>query len=120
MQVDGTLDVSAKERVSLIASLDCEVVKRQLRFVDVSKNRDAAALSQIFKEIHSRIKEKPIMQTYDGAAVMSDQISCVQAQVCKEYLFAYFVHCAAHRLNLVLCQSASSMPSVTVPFLAMP
>ena len=73
-------------------------------------DRDAAALYQIVKDKlsqNSRIKDKPIMQTYVGPAVMSGQICGVQARVRKEYAFAYFVHCAAHRLNLVLCLSAS-------------
>jgi hypothetical protein len=34
----------------------------------------------------------------------------------QEYPFAHFVHCAAHRLNLVLCQSASSISPVKIFF----
>ena len=49
------------------------------------------------------------MQTYDGASVMSGHLNGVQALIRQEYPFAYFVHCAAHRLNLVLCQAVSSM-----------
>ena len=52
------------------------------------------------------------MQTYDGASVMSGYISGVQTLVREDYPFAYFFHCAAHHLNLVLCQSASSIPLV--------
>ena len=106
VQVDETSDVSTKEQVSMIACLDkgSEIVKRQLGFVDVSMNRNAAAICQ-----YSDIKHKLIMQTYDGAFVMSGHINGVQAIVRQEY---HFVHCAAHRLNLVLCQSASSIFSV--------
>ena len=50
------------------------------------------------------------MQTYDGASVMSGHISGVQTLVRYDYPFAYFFHCAAHRVNLVLCQSAFSIP----------
>ena len=46
------------------------------------------------------------MQTYDGAAVMSGQLSGLQTQIRQDYPFAFFFHCAAHRFNLVLCQSA--------------
>ena len=56
------------------------------------------------------------MQTYDGATVMSGHIAGVQALVRQEYPFAFFFHCAAHRLNLVLCQSASSVSSFEVFF----
>ena len=49
------------------------------------------------------------MQTYDGTSV--------QTLACQEYPFAHFVHCAAHRLNLVLCQSASSIAPVKTSFI---
>ena len=47
---------------------------------------------------------------------MSGHISGVQRLLLKNYPFAYFFHCAAHRLILVLCQSASSIPAVKVFF----
>ena len=75
-------------------------------------NRNVAAISQVVKDKlgqYSNIKDKLIMQTYDGASVMSGHINGVQAIVRQEYPFAHFVHCAAHRLNLALCQSASSI-----------
>ena len=58
------------------------------------------------------MKEKLIMQTYDGASVMSGQIGGLQTLIHQEYPFAFVFHCAAHRLNLFLCQSASTLPSV--------
>ena len=122
VQNDETSDVSTKEQVSIIARLDkgSEIVERQLGFVDVSMNRNAAAISQVVKDKlgqYSQIKDKLIMQTYDGASVMSGHINGVQALVRQEYPFAHFVHCAAHRLNLVLCQSASSISSVKIFFI---
>ena len=122
VQVDETSDVSTKEQVSIIARLDkgSEIVERQLGFVDVSMNRNAAAISQVVKDKlgqYSHIKDKLIMQTYDGASVMSGHINGVQALVRQEYPFAHFVHCAAHRLNHVLCQSASSISSVKIFFI---
>ena len=53
---------------------------------------------------------------YDGASVMSGHINGVQTLVRREYPFAHIVHCAAHRLNLVLCQSASSIAPVKIFF----
>ena len=47
---------------------------------------------------------------------MSGHISGVGTLVREDYPFAYFFHCAAHRLKLVLCQSASSIPLVRVLF----
>lgn len=65
--------------VSMTARIDkgSEIVQRQLGFVDVSSNRDAAAISLTVKNNlsqHTGVKEKLIMQTYDGAAVISGQI----------------------------------------------
>ena len=83
-------------------------------------NRNAAAISQVVKDKlgqYSNVKDELIMQTYDGASVMSGHINGVQAIVRQEYPFAHFVHCAAHRLNLVLCQSASSISSVKLFFI---
>ena len=57
-----------------------------------------------------------MLQTYDGASVMSGHISGVQSLVREDYPFASFFHCAAHRLNLLLCHSASSIPLVRVFF----
>ena len=97
----------------MIARLDkgSEIVERQLGFVDVSMNKNAAGISQVVKDKlgeYSNIKDKLIMQTYDGASVMSGHINGVQAIVRQDYPIAHFVHCSAHRLNLVLCQSKFS------------
>ena len=117
MQVDETTDVPTKEQLSMIVRLDkgCDIIERLLGFVDVSSDRTANAISTVImgKLIqHENIKEKLIGQTYDAASVMSGQINGVQAQLQLEYPFAHFVHCAAHRLNLVLCQAASSISPV--------
>ena len=117
VQVDKTSDVSTKEQVSMVARLDTgtEIVKRQLGFVDVSLNRNAAAISQVLKDKlgqYSNIKEKLIMQNV--ASVMSDHINGVQTLVHQQYPFAHFVHCAAHSLDLGLCQSALSIAPVEI------
>ncbi|CAB4004229.1 Hypothetical predicted protein, partial [Paramuricea clavata] len=79
-------------------------------FSNVSTDRTARAICDAVKRLLSRygesVKAKLIMQTYDGAAVMSGHLNGVQTLVRQDYAFAFFFHCAAHRLNLVLCQSA--------------
>ena len=121
-QVDETTDVSAKEQLSVIIRLDRkgEIVERFLRFVDVSADRSASAISGVVKNILHKygesLRNKLIMQTYDGASVMSGHIAGVQALVREDYPLAHFFHCAAHKLSLVLCQSASSISAVKVFF----
>ena len=74
-----------------------------MRFVNVSADRTAAFISRAVKSIleqHSDvINNKLIMQTYDGASVMSGHLNGVQALIRQVYPFAYFVYCAAHRLH---------------------
>ena len=43
-----------------------------------------------------------IGQSYDGASVMSGQVSGVQARIKASAELAIYVHCYAHRLNLVV------------------
>ena len=122
IQVDEATDVSTKEQLSMIVRLDkgSEIIERQLGFVDVSSDRTATALSTVIKGKliqHENIMDKLIGQTYDGASVMSGDLNGVQAQIQREYPFAHFVHCAAHRLNLVLCQAASSIAPVKIFFI---
>ena len=95
-------------------------MERFFTFFNVSPDRSAPAISSVVKHILRRygdtLKDKLIMQAYDGASVMSGHISGVQRLLREDYPFAYFFHCAAHRLNLVLCQSDSSIPAVKVFF----
>ena len=118
IQVDETTDVSTEEQLSVIIRLDRggEIVERFLKLFDVNSDRAAFAISDVVRSILSRygesLKEILIMQTYDGASVMSGQIGGLQTLIHQEYPFAFFFHCAAHRLNLFLCQSASTLPSV--------
>ena len=62
------------------------------------------------------MREKLIMQTYQGTSVMAGHISGVQAKVHEHFPHAFFFHCAAYRLNLVLCQSATTVSAVTAFF----
>ncbi|CAB4037800.1 Hypothetical predicted protein, partial [Paramuricea clavata] len=112
IQCNEKLDVSTKEQLSVIVRLDrgAEVVERFLKFRNVSTDRTARAICDVVKGVLSRysesVKAKLIMQIYDGAAVMSGHLNGVRTLIRQDYPFAFFFHCAAHRLNLVLCQSA--------------
>jgi len=88
------------------------VVERFLKFIDVSKDRTADGLfttvMNVLKEY--KIEKKLICQTYDGAAVMSGNSNGLQAKIRAELPSALFVHCFAHKFNLVLAQSAKKIP----------
>lgn len=49
---------------------------------------------------------------YDGAAVINGIYSGVQERISQKQENATFVHCAAHRLNLVLNDTANGIPEV--------
>ncbi|CAK6965167.1 zinc finger MYM-type protein 1-like [Scomber scombrus] len=84
---------------------ELETKERFLGFVDCSEVANADA-------IHGHVKQflegcglysLPIVaQCYDGAAVMSGHVSGVQAQLLGDHPSPIYIHCMAHKLNLVL------------------
>ncbi len=48
-----------------------------------------------------------VAQSYDGASVMSGHLTGVQQRIKEDYPFAIYVHCMAHKLNLVLVESCT-------------
>ena len=69
------------------------------------KDQTAESLAdKIFKtlDMKSLTLSKCLDQGYDGAAVMSGVYIGVQRRIKDKAPNAYFVHCAAHNLNLVL------------------
>lgn len=54
-------------------------------------------------------KSKLIAQCYDGASVMSGHLNGLQVRIKEVAPQAVFVHCLAHRLNLVLQQSVGKI-----------
>ena len=86
-------------------------VKDFIKFSDVSKDRSAAAIARLVVAQLTELGclKKLIAQTYDGAAVMSGELNSVQAKVKDSAPDAIFIHCLAHKLNLVLsCINSSS------------
>ena len=60
---------------------------------------------------------KLVSQTYDGAAVMAGTLSGVQRRLkSKGFTHAHFIHCYAHKLNLVLSKSAEKVTGVQMFF----
>ena len=55
-------------------------------------------------------KNNLVGQAYDGAAVMSGKHSGVQARIREQAKFAFYIHCSAHSLNLVLVDVVKSVP----------
>ena len=66
-----------------------------MKFHNVSTGRTSPALSEVVKNVLTKygdsLKSKLIMQTYDGAAVMSGHINGLQTLIHQYYPFALMV-----------------------------
>lgn len=84
------------------------VCERFIEFVNVSKKQDADALVKtLLNFIHtSNLSKIPMIgQSYDGAAVMSGSEGGVQSKLRQNHPLAskaIYIHCVAHKLNLVI------------------
>ena len=77
----------------------------------MSDGRDAKSLFEFVQAELSgfNFKDKLVAQTY-GAAVMASHLNGLQAKLREVAPCATFVHCYAHRLNLVLSQGVKAIP----------
>ncbi|KAF2879532.1 hypothetical protein ILUMI_26639 [Ignelater luminosus] len=93
-------------------------VKSQLSTV-VRSDRTANALLQHGLKVLGDLDYtgKLVMLTYDRAAVMAEEHDGLLRKHCKT---ATFIHCYAHKLNLVLSQSASFTNSLAEDYLTLP
>ncbi|KAK9977154.1 hypothetical protein ABG768_018975 [Culter alburnus] len=109
-QVDETTDISCRAQLSVIVRYVDSAGKIQERFIgffDVSGGARCPGYN---------FKDKLVAQTYDGAAVMASDLNGLQAKVKAIAPSAMFVHCYAHRLNLVLSQGAKCLPECRIFF----
>ena len=90
-----------------------EVCERFVEFIDCSLERSAEQVAALAISVIERYKvcSKLVAQTYDGASVMSGEVSGVNIRVKEKYHEALFIHCYAHKLNLVLSQSVRRISS---------
>lgn len=119
--VDETTDVRSKSQLSTVlryTTCDGGIQERFLGFTDVSADRTAAALAKHVIDCINQYDfgSKIVAQTYDGAAVMSGDINGLQAKVKDVFPDALFIHCMAHKLNLVLSQSVSCIKECNIFF----
>lgn len=96
-----------------------KVEERFLGFVDCSSERDANALKNLILNFleSKQLNNIPIIgQSYDGASVMSGFKGGLQAKIKESNPQAIFIHCLAHRLNLVIVDSCSNISSASTFF----
>ncbi|XP_057187757.1 zinc finger MYM-type protein 1-like [Triplophysa rosa] len=82
-----------------------EIKEPFLGFVDCSERVDAIGIYGYIKHFLGAcgIYSLPTVgQSYDGAAVMSGHVNEVQQKLRQDHPCAVYIHCMAHKLNLVL------------------
>lgn len=111
--VDETKDQAKKEQLSVIFRyFDGKVIQERCCGTYHMKKLDAQSLANfILKKIEELELDLSncIAQCYDGASVMSGWASGVQARVAEKIPHAIYVHCHAHRLNLVLANCVKNL-----------
>lgn len=126
VEVDETTDGTNQAQISVIlryvakTEAGCQVKEAFLGFDDVSEDRSAPAVAEYVLGVLDKYDcvEKLIAQTYDGAAVMAPELNDVQAKIKEKVPEAMFTHCYAHKLNLVLLDSAKRIPECRMFFKA--
>ena len=123
LMLDEATDITNSAQLSYVFrfSLNSKVFERFLGFENVSQDRSADALLQFvinLVQTHA-CENKIVAQTYDGAAVMSGHLNGLQSKVREKYPTALFIHCFAHRLNLVLSQAVAKISKCKIFFLTL-
>ena len=89
-------------------------------FHEVSDDKSAERLTDVIAatlNCFDCANKKLVSQTYDGAAVMVGNLRGVQSRLkSKGFTHAHFIHCYAHKLNLVLSKRAKNVTGVKIFF----
>ncbi|XP_078022986.1 zinc finger MYM-type protein 1-like [Epinephelus lanceolatus] len=113
LMVDESKDVSKKEQISIVVHyLKKGDVHEEFLHFDAADGLDADFLLNSIKSTLSQCNidvKACIEQCYDGAAVMSGCHSGVQQRLCQEVPQALYIHCHAHRVNLVLVDCVNNV-----------
>ena len=120
VMADESRDVSRIEQLSLcVRYVEPKTFTVQERFIGFSSLHSLDAES-VAREIVSQLEQlglnvgNCIAQCYDGAAVMSGHVSGVQTRITQALGGkCVYIHCYAHRLNLVLVNTAHDIKEVS-------
>jgi hypothetical protein len=112
--VDESRDVSDKEQMATVLRYvdKCGLVKE--KFVGVVHVDETTAtylkscVDALLAELGLSIKQIR-GQGYDGASNMSGEFNGLQAKIMRENSLAYYVHCFAHKLQLVVVAIAKKI-----------
>lgn len=122
--LDETSDVMSVSQLSTVlryVTKDGKAEERFVGFTDVSADKTAEGLYRhVLKIVEEyNLHDKLVAQSYDGAAVMAGHLNGLCAKVLETFPRALFIHCFAHRLNLVLQKVCSSIKECAAFFLTL-
>ncbi len=114
---DETKDVKKKEQISLVLRYYFSgAVHESFLHFESADRLDAAGLTDkiihILESHGVEYKNNLVGQAYDGASVMSGKHSGVQARIKEQAKHAFYIHCNAHCLNVVLVDTVKAIPEV--------
>lgn len=98
-------------------AIDFNVYEHFLGFINVSENQNATSLVDAilsFLKIFKLDSLPIIAQSYDGANVMSGCKGEVQTLLRKHHTNDIYIHCIAHRLNLVVVDMCKYVKVLTL------
>ena len=120
LMADETTDISGIEQMSVVVRYvdlvgDKYIIREDfLDFLPVTDLTGMGLADKLKTYVNDNFgtgaATNMVGQGYDGAAAMSGRLNGVQAHLRKDFPLAVFVHCASHRLNLVLSASCSLAP----------
>ncbi|XP_057199292.1 zinc finger MYM-type protein 1-like [Triplophysa rosa] len=113
--VDETKDLKKKEQLSIVLRYyyNGAVHESFLDFkqaTELDKEGLTQKIIQCLERYGLEYRSNLVGQGYDGASVMSGRHSGVAASIRANAKHAFYVHCKAHCLNLVLVDSTKSVP----------
>ena len=107
LMADETSDIADMFQLVIVlryCNAEGNPVERFWGFFNPSGQNAESIAACIISELEKILtdKNKLIGQSFDGAAVMSGSMNGVQTKIRKVYTNAYFIHCFAHQLNLIM------------------
>ena len=114
IMADETKDVSKSEQISFTLRYYYNgAIKESFLHFESAERLDAASLTGkivYLLESYGLNKNNLVGQACDGAAVISGKHSGVQARIKEQAKCAFYIHCSAHCLNLVLVDVVKNVP----------